>query len=674
MSRAKTNKTKKTSGGVPDYLNYRPSKTDKQVIADIYDATTDMESIKGSTYAEFNDISQKSYIEDAQKRLNAYVPDKDSYDPPKEDWQANVALPSIRNKLKQMLAGFSLSVPDLQVNVTGSLDAQLKPDKGRVASMLIKNSYEVHTNPVIENFWEAWECASTGTVIKYEGYLKTKYKQKFIKSYNTVTGEIDFDEKEVNVDDRCISMAVPIPEFLIDNFYIHDVQDQPQLVWDRKYNKDEFENEFGKYANSKYVNSKGAFEKFNTASTYYNKEKWQGRVKSGQIEVIRYYNKPKDQYRIIANGVLLLDAPLLWSVNGRKKYPFAKSILEPFTTKHFFWGKAFPDIMAGEYDISNTLFNSVMDKEFRSLVKPLLVGQINRDAFELEDEYVTGSTKIYVDDINQVKPMDIEGATQTDLAMIQLVLRGLAESAPEMPDILAGDRPTAREVLIAEEKMKELKSIYSAFLTDLWVQKYKLRLANITANYVFPREVMGTDGKVVSVNRTFTIPNTVLDEKTGRTGILVLEFRNVKKSEAQKIAKEIAIQEEQMKKKGLNYKKKILASDFFDNHEYSINVIAESLHKVSQAKAQAEVKEKIPILAQFFPEMFAVSQEAYFKEVSLAYDDDPDMALQEFAKFEQAKSERRKAEQEKAQFTGEESGGQPQQPQQQPKPQQPQQK
>ena len=59
----------------------------------------------------------------------------------------------------------------------------------RPGSDPVSTSEEIkRTVPVIENFWEAWEASSKGTVIKYEGYLRTRQTQKYIKSYDPVTG------------------------------------------------------------------------------------------------------------------------------------------------------------------------------------------------------------------------------------------------------------------------------------------------------------------------------------------------------------------------------------------------------------------------------------------------------------------------------------------------------
>lgn len=613
---------------------YKPSKKDIATIGRVYVDMTNMRKERDKSYAEFNDRILKDYIEDSQKRLNGYVLDKGSYDVPKEDWQSNVALPTIRNKQNRMIAGFSLNVADLKIKAFGE-DDTMDIDRADVAKSLIKGSYLQEENPVLENFFETWDCFTNGTVIKYEGYLKTKYKQKYIKSYDIVTGDVEFEEREVNVDDKCVSLLVPITEFYIDNYYIYDVQDQPRVAWVRYYDQDVFNLEFGKYPKANYVAETTITTENDVETDFYKEQQWRDRVGEEQIEVIRYYDRTRDEYIIVANGILLLQAPLLWEINGRKVYPFAKAIREPFVGKHFFYGKSFADVLTGEYDVLNTMFNTVLDREFRNLEAPLLIGRVNQDALDLEDDLVTGNTKIYVEDVQQVTALNIAPVNQSDLAMIELVAQGIESSSPSIPDLVSGDRTTAREIVLADEKLKEIKSVYYEFISDLWRQKYALRLANIKINYPQPRIIIDKEGKEKTIFRTFIIDNATLDQATGEQGTLAIQFRDIKKGERKKVESELAIEEEMMKQKGINYKKLIVPASYLDNYSFNLEVLPESLTKTSLAKMQAVVLEKLEPLATYFPQIFVANQEEYFREFATAYDDDPDAALEKAKQLNQ---------------------------------------
>lgn len=578
-----------------------------------------MIDLRNLTYRQFNDRTLKSYIDDSDKRLNAYVPSSG-----KEDWQANVALPTVRDKLKRILSGYSLTVPELKVTagrITGELDVA-SIDRGEIAQKLVKSSYLENENPVIENFWEAWEMAARGTCIKYEGYLNTTFKQKFIKSYDPVTGIVEEDEREVTVDDKCISYLVPLTELYISDFYIHDIQDQPAIAWITYRSLEQFKYEFKKYKNAdKVKNSQGLRE---DTSSFYKQDHWGKTDRAGKekVEIIRYYNRLEDKYIIIANGIILAETPLLWQFNGKKVYPFAKAVLEPFEGKHFFYGKSFPDIMMGQYDLLNAYFNSTMDKGFKNLNPPTLIGRVNQDAFDLEDELLSTDTKIYVDDINQVKPMPIDQVSQADVAMIELLARGIEDSVPSMPHLMQGKEATAREVVITEERMKELRNIYHEMLVDLWRQKYQIRLANIMLSYPVPKTVY-ENGKTEKIYKTFVIENAMLDKDTKERGILAVQFRRLSKAEKREAELDMAAEKKAMATKGVNYRKIILDPGYFDGFRYKMTVIPESLHRTSMARLQATILEELATVATYFPQVFIANQKEYFEDVAKAYGRDP---------------------------------------------------
>ena len=613
------------------------TKEEQARVKDIYERVREMIDLRNSPYPEFNDRTLVQYIDDAHKRLNSYAPSRAAQD--KDEWQSNVALPTVRDKLKRVIAGYSLNVPDLAVTARrGSGDIDVASiDRGDISKKLITSSYLENENPIIENFWESWSSGADGTCIKYEGYLRSVVPQKFIKSFDIETGKVEFEEREVVVDDKMISYLMPISEFYISDFYTRDVQDQKAVAWIRYYDKELFEYEFGKYENAKNV-TVGGLNEDNT--TFFFKGQWGKRDRAGKdsVEVIRYYSLIKDEYIIIANGILLLDAPMLWRFNGRKVYPFAKSILEPFANAQFFYGKSFPDIMMGQYDMLNTYFNSIMDKGFRALNVPTLIGGMNRDSFDLEDQLLMTDTKIYVEDVNQIRPMPIDQVSQADVSMIELLARGLEDAVPSMPHMLQNKEATAREVVITEDRMRELKSIYSEMLVDLWRQKFQLRLANILAFYPSPVKVKRGD-EVVEEYKTFVVENSLLDADTGERGILALQFRKLTPKEKKEAEIELSAERQAMEMKGVKYRKKILDPEYFDDFIYRISVIPESLHRSSQAKKQASILEELATVSAYFPQIFVVNQEQYFEDLADAYDRDPQVALAKFKEFQEAQQQ-----------------------------------
>lgn len=615
---------------------YTPTKEERDIAKGVYDDLDIMISERNKSWPQFNERSLQQFKEDNENRVNSYIETKENQG--KEEWQSNVAFPVIRNKMKKMIAGFSLTVPDLAVKAYGNLDYSLKIDRAELAKWLIKGSYLQEENPVLSVFWEAWEVAMNGTIIEYEGYLKTIHEQRYIKKYDPATGDVEEATRKVNIDDQCISLQIPLLEFYIKDFKVHNVQDQLAVAWVRYLEQDTFEYEFGSYDKAKYVKTKSAVLNVETDDTFY-KSRWSNRVKDNEVELVRYYNKIKDQYVIIANGVVILEAPLLWMSNGKKVYPFAKSIWEPFSTKYFFYGNSLPNIMLSEGDTYNTLFNSVLDKEYRELVPTKIIGAANQEAFDLEDEYLSTDTTITVDNVDQIKFLEYPAVNASDLKMIELIAGSLSEDAPSIPDLLSSKDPTAREVLLAEEKLKELRTVYHEMISDLWRQKYALRLANIQLNYPSPRVIFDQNGKEKKVYRTYIIDNAVLDTSTGERGVLAVQFKRIPNKQRAKVEEELAVEEKVMKDQGINFRKVILTPTFFDNTLMQMEVIPESINKVSLARLQTKLEEKLRVLTAYFPEVLVMMQRELLEEASVAFEGDTQTMLKRYDEYQAAKKE-----------------------------------
>src|SRR3990167_1146106 len=64
---------------------YNPSKTQKERLKFFYDERDMMIRLRDDSYVQFNDRTLKEFIDDSEKRLNAYVLDKASQGNPQED-------------------------------------------------------------------------------------------------------------------------------------------------------------------------------------------------------------------------------------------------------------------------------------------------------------------------------------------------------------------------------------------------------------------------------------------------------------------------------------------------------------------------------------------------------------------------------------------------------------
>ena len=599
---------------------YIPTVEERKVLDFVYTEVDEMIKVRNKSYTQFNDRNLVQFIDDSEKRVQGYVPTREEQG--KEDWQSNVFNQTTRNKLKAVVAAVASTPPDLHYRAVSLGDGGLDIRRADIIESLVSHSRN-NSNMETEIFWEGWTCATVGTVIKYDGYLKTKYSRKFIKSYDLITGDLEFDEKEVEVNDECVDVLVPLQELFIKSPQTHNIQDQPAIAWIRYMDFASIEQEFGKYKNFEYVYSSSRVGTYESDIETFFYKRWNERVDDlDDYEVIKYYNRFKDTYYIVINGVLLLSAPMLW---GRKDkvYPFSKTIFEPFSGQQFFYGNSLPNANMDTQDVINTLYNMSLDKTYRSMNPPLLAGIKNKDLLEMENENIGMESTLYVEDVNQVVYQKVPGITDSEMGMIKWVAQGMDMGTVDMTQQgIAGRGVTAREIVISNENAKKLKGVFFMFLTDLWIQKTKLRILNILTNYTQPKveEIVGPDGSATYKEsfRKILVPGSKFPD--GSSGMLEIQFAKTQKELPSR--NELDIEEEKFRIQGEKYEKIGVLSTYLDEYDYDVQVVSETLHQKDSAEAQAIFQEKAQIMSSLFPQIFMSNQEVLYDDFMTAYNDD----------------------------------------------------
>ena len=445
----------------PSAETYQPSGAEQEKVQFLYKRYDFLdEEVMKQAYPEFNLRTLRQFLDDSQKRTNSFIQTRAERG--LEEWQANVSTGTTRNKVRAYNSAVAKTPPLIRLTATDEQNT-VSLERADIMKNLVRHSYLAQGNPELDIFNDGWDCSIDGTVIKYDGYLLVKDTVQTIKSWNPTTGEMETEDSEQVLEDRPIEISVPVNNLLVGDAYEPDIQKQPELIWAQYMSLGDFMYEFGKYKNAKHVKvyrgmSDGERE------LYYG-PKWSDRAQEDKIELLRYFNKRKDKYCIVANGVLVFEGPLIWG-RKNKKYPFAKTVFEPFANRRFFWGNSLPNIMMPHQDVENRLVNSLLDKTYRSVDTPMLVSMENRDALELEDEIVTGDTRIYVNDINGVKPMPVAGISQAELNMLQDTAQRLSlASVDALQEGQTGKGVTAREIVISNERAAEIKGIF--FMRDM---------------------------------------------------------------------------------------------------------------------------------------------------------------------------------------------------------------
>jgi len=293
----------------------------KERISFVYAERSDMVLVRDDSYVQFNDRTLKEFIDDSEKRLNAYVLDRQSQG--KEDWQANFSTRAYANKAKALLAATARDVPDMHISAVND-DDQFDHFVEEVTKSLVKHSY-AQDNAQEDLFFLGWSNLGHGTVLSYEGFDIQSYERKRIKSYNLLTGDVEEEVVKRESYGEPVSYELGLMDVLIKNAYIRNIQDQPAIIIEEYYaDEDRFKAIYGKYPNSIYVKDAKDFPT-DKGETYFH-AKWKEALGNKQkgFYVCRYMNKFRNPgsgiYRIVANGVELFNGPMMWRDVGRRNF------------------------------------------------------------------------------------------------------------------------------------------------------------------------------------------------------------------------------------------------------------------------------------------------------------------------------------------------------------------
>jgi len=611
-----------SSGGTD---RYSPGREDAEAISSVYVEFDGMlEDSLQRSFPVLNDRTPKEMIDQSRQRLNSYILPRESQTPKKEPWEANVFTGTTRNKARAFASSVSRNVPDIVIEPRDRMDRDAVV-RAEVLKELVRHSFIRYGNPEVDLFNMVWACLSDGTVIVRDTRIVNQGKYREITEWDPVTSKVKFEEKEGVIEDRQVFEILDPMRVLEKDPFCPRIQDQPRIQTVEYMDRSVFMRRFGRYKNAKHVKTASMLREGETDSFF--TEAATKRIGKDRVELLMDYSVPEDTYRIVANGVLVFDSPMLW---GRKKkiYPFAKAYFEPFSVP-FFRGNSLANVMMDFQDIQNALVNSMLNKTFRSVEQPLLVNKSNMQSFELSDEWVTQDRRIYVDDINGVKPMPVGQITDGEVRMLDYVGQELSLSSSDaLKQGVSGSGSTAREIVIANENSDRMMGLFYTMIKDLWLQMVRIRSVSTLMTYAMPH----MEGKKRAYP-SHTIPKAKLS--TGETGTLEIRIsdratidRKRQRAGVDESGREfnrIDVEEERARMETGNRTEILyVPPDYLDDFTYDIDIMTASLARSGRALDMAMAEEKMLNVAKLFPQKFQENSDVFFADFMRQYNDNPD--------------------------------------------------
>lgn len=203
---------------------------------------------------------------------------------------------------------------------------------------------------------------------------------------------------------------------------------------------------------------------------------------NNRVEVLHYWNKPKDKFQIVANDVLVYNNPNPYK---HKELPFARCV--DIKRVHRFYGKGEPEILESVQDELNTLRRMIIDRNHLDIDKMFLIS--NKLGLEEEDLVARPHGMIPTDDPNGVKAVEYGDIPRSVEASIQnleddaTISTGINPRAQALPS--AG---TATEASILKESTLRRVELKIWLIKKEYLMRIgRLRMSNILQFYPQPK-------------------------------------------------------------------------------------------------------------------------------------------------------------------------------------------
>lgn len=604
---------KKENIKISDQKTTKPNNGMQIIVDRIMHEFYEMELMRNTSYKYFGFKGSGGYknlidyIDDSQKRLNSQGIPRENL----EAWQANVFKPETRKKLIAMISQFASR--KYNAKFTG------KQENDFFKSIIIEDIYNwtnYKEDASEKLFWMMWQAMGKGTSIAFEGYNEQKRNIRDIENVDFETGDIKYKEKVI-FNKYIYSEVIPTEDFYPGSLRIFSIKDLSKCIWRTVKRFGDVKAEYGNYPNFKYVLPGGDIYEEGFFYDYVNEniQKDDGDL----VEVIRYFNKEKDEFIIILNGVWINPdkrnkiKPLPWN---HKELPFWTLKFEPFS-HDFFYGKSLPDKFMHEQDAINALLNMSLDQLLLSVNPPMLVGE----ADALEDVNLVPGRVSYVGaSINEFKELNISKPGSAHFGMIKELENSIeGSSVSSVMQGQVGSKSTATEILQAREAASRIASLFERFILWGLKEKAQLRVANIMQFLTKSKQIE----KIIDENNlvkyketfeTFRINNTKY--KNGGIGTRVIKMVNNKNELPNK--KEL---ENEAKIEGIE--KIVITPDYIRNFEVDIIIEPESDFEQSLALKIATEHQFQALIYQLYGDM--VDRDKMFEEFVKVYKKDPEL-------------------------------------------------
>lgn len=489
------------------------SKKERDEVGDTYDAFFTYRNYRSGQIRQFQFHSFDDYIKKSRELFWNSFMSIDSED--LSSLGLNLNLPFVRKEVMEFLS--RITALNIKPHIIGdTLDSY-----GIKILSCLYNRWRFKSNDKVEKFWQVLYGIINGTVFIHVGYNNRKKLERFLKAYDPEKGLFDITEEERAIFDDVETVIIPIEDLYLKKIYERNIQKQGRVIWKTQMDLSDFQAQYGKYPDSKYV---VVGSRIAEDSLYFQLLGGTGVTTTDKIDVLRDYDVDNDKYKIVANGIWInklgkgdniVAAPMPYD---HKMMPIVSSINEPIDEK-FAYGLSMPFKIKDSHKMLNASFVMLMERELRAINQPILSSDIETP----EIVYKTGKV-IPVGDVSAYKQLEMTEASSAFFTSMNSIQQNMtAQAQGGSTQVVPSVQPKSAKEINQMEQLRQ-QAIGSALTMyyDMVRQEIILILKTMLQFYTTGKFKNDAD----RILKILTIPDVPIAQ--GGTGDI--ELRLVKES------------------------------------------------------------------------------------------------------------------------------------------------
>ena len=489
--------------------NYLPGDEEKLVRQMIVNDFRKGDVIMRKPRREFNDLSVISRMTVDQMAFNSYQANNgDALEGDEINaWKSRAMRPIVRNKVVSIAAHATANLIFPKVFAYNKEAGSEDGEAAHIMNDLMEWAGD-QSNYIRTNLYSI-----ISALVNPAAIIHTEYAEVYRK-FKKEKGQ---DGKWVWVDEKDEDMSgfqdavVPCDELYIGNFYEHDIQKQPFLIWRKVVDFETAEAKYGKYENFKFVKP-GVQVIYNDANqTFY--EVYDSNMRQEMVEEITYWNKSKDLKICMLNGVMVTDPD---NPNERqdKNYPFVKFGYELMDEGKCFYYKSLAFKMMQDANIINTIYPMIIDGTFLNLMPPM----VNRGGETISsDVMIPGAVTTFSNPEADLTPIGLRQNLGAGMAALQQVEQSVNDSSEGATQILnapqSSKQQTAYSIAIKQKEYQIILGLFVQMIMQYVKDFGKMRMNDIL-QYLTIGEAGDIEGSEGLVYKTFFLYDKKENGKT----------------------------------------------------------------------------------------------------------------------------------------------------------------